>query len=119
MSDPEDFMENMYYKDPSEDLPVSISLSRRAASAHELMEIMSERLDRHLHPLHETWQAMQQDESPTLSDFTLGYKQAFDELSRAIYFNEKFESEPSGYEVGYWCACLVILGLDTSGINRV
>lgn len=118
MSDPEDFMENMYYKDPSEDLPVSFSLSRRATSTHELMESMSERLKRHLDPLDETWRAMQQAEQPTLSNFTLGYMQAFEKLSEAIYFYEcNFpDNDPVDYQVGYWYACLKILGLDTKGL---
>ena len=79
-----------------------------------LMEIMSERLERHLDPFNETAWSMRK--VPKLA-FAQGYMQAVDELSRAIYFNEKYESEPGEYEVGYWYACLVILGLDTTGID--
>ena len=85
----------------------------------ELMEIMSERLERHLDPLEETWRVMQQAEKPTLSDFTLGYMQAFEEMSRAIYFNENYDyGDPGDYQVGYWYACLKILGIDTTGLGR-
>jgi hypothetical protein len=84
----------------------------------ELMEIMSERLERHLDPLDDTWRAMQQAETPTLSAFTLGYMQAFEELSRAIYFNENYDADPGDYQVGYWYACLKILGIDTTGLGR-
>jgi hypothetical protein len=86
------------------------------SEVERLMDIMSERLERHRLPLDETWRAMLKSDPE--SSFTAGYVQAFEALTRAINFDEHYEVYPTEYEVGYWYACLVILGLDTTGLGR-
>ena len=81
----------------------------------ELMMLMSERIELHLHPLEETWRTMLKSEPE--SAFTAGYVQAFEEVIRAINFNDQ-TPEPTEFECGYYYACLVILGADTTGLGR-
>lgn len=81
----------------------------------ELMVLMAERIERHLDPLQETLRTMLKSEPE--SAFTAGYAEAFEEVIRAIYFNDQ-TPEPTEYECGYYYACLVILGADTTGLGR-
>ena len=88
------------------------------SNPQRLMEIMSERLDRYCDPLNPTWLAMAEFVLSQSDAFTTGYAEALKECTRAIYFNENYAEEPGEYELGYYFAWLVILGLDTTGLGR-
>jgi hypothetical protein len=84
--------------------------------AHRLLTIMGIRLFERRNPLDDTWRTMLKDDPD--SDFTAGYVRAFEELNNAINFGGNVNDDPGDYDVGYWYACLVILGLDTTGLGR-
>ena len=81
----------------------------------ELMAIMTDRMDRHLQQLHETWRAMLKNDPE--SDFMDGYGDAYEKITRAMELDGNYV-EIDEYQCGYYYACLVILGADTTGLRR-
>ena len=81
---------------------------------YHAMALMSERLNLHLDSLEETWRTMLKNEPE--SAFTMACVEACEEVRRAVYSFSTLNG--ADYSRGYWYACLVILGIDTTGLGR-
>jgi len=84
----------------------------------QYMEIMRGRIEGHVRSLDDKRRWLTKMNEPH-TPFNEGYRQAFNEIEKAIFPSEdSYPEELTEYEFGYWYACLVILGLDTTGLGR-
>ena len=83
---------------------------------NRLIDLTLIRLEEHFEKIGELSQGLIRSDPG--SDFSDGYEQALLELDRTMFFMNEAPIISSEHEFGYLYACLVMLGIDTTGLER-